>query len=152
MVVPLLALPEAAAPAERASQAGVAVRRARPWHLSATRGFIAAEFGARWADEASVALGRQPSACFLAWQGERVCGFAVYDAAFRGVFGPIGVRADLRGKGAGAALLLRALWDMRVAGYLYAIIGAAGPAEFYRKVCGALALPADWPDYAHTPD
>jgi len=47
---------------------------------------------------------------------------------------------DLRGSGAGAALLFRCLEGMRELGYAYAIIGGVGPAEFYQRVCGATVI------------
>ena len=42
-----------------------------------------------------------------------------------------------RGKGTGKALLLAALLDMKLKGYGYAVIGAVGPAAFYKKAVGA---------------
>ncbi|MBP5231616.1 MAG: GNAT family N-acetyltransferase, partial [Clostridia bacterium] len=47
------------------------------------------------------------------------------------------VEESLRGRGIGGALLLRCLEAMRDEGYGYAIIGGAGPVDYYRKVCGA---------------
>jgi hypothetical protein len=32
-------------------------------------------------------------------------------------------------------------------GYIYAIIGQAGPRAFFEKACGALAVPGDWPRF-----
>jgi predicted N-acetyltransferase YhbS len=51
------------------------------------------------------------------------------------------VRADLRGSGLGAALLLACLGSMREMGYAYAIIGGVGPAKFYEKTVGAFVIP-----------
>jgi len=65
----------------------------------------------------------------------------VYECSRRGFFGPTGVLPELRGKGIGAALLLRCLESMREMGYAYAVIGGVGPASFYEKVCGAFLIP-----------
>ena len=42
-----------------------------------------------------------------------------------------------RKRGIGAALTLACMHGMREMGYGYAIIGAAGPEDFYTRVCGA---------------
>jgi hypothetical protein len=36
--------------------------------------------------------------------------------------------------------LLAALWGLRELGYVYGIIGAAGPVEFYRAAVGAVEI------------
>ncbi len=38
--------------------------------------------------------------------------------------------------------MLACLLDMKLTGYGYAIIGGIGPTEFYRKVAGAVEIPA----------
>jgi predicted N-acetyltransferase YhbS len=150
MIVPLLALPDAAPVLARAAASGVTVRRAKAWELSAVRAFIEQHFTRGWADEVTCAWGRTPLSAFLAVEGATMVGFAGYNCAHPGVFGPTGVRTDRRGCGVGAALLLRCLHDMRSIGYIYAIIGAVGPAPFYEKVCGAMLLPDEWPSYVTT--
>ena len=45
-----------------------------------------------------------------------------------------------RGKGIGAALLLRCMEAMYDEGYGYAIIGGVGPADFYSKILGATLI------------
>jgi hypothetical protein len=148
MLVPLLMLPDPAPAVERARAAGVAVRRAKVWDEPALRAFITGErFARTWAPEAAVAFTRQPAAVFLALRGEQIVGFAAYDCGNRGIFGPTGVAREERRGGVAAALLLRTLADMRAQGYVYAIIGAVGPAEFYERVVGAVLLPSAWPSY-----
>ena len=71
---------------------------------------------------------------------DRLLGFACYDVAGRGVFGPTGVQEDYRGRGLGAGLLLACLHAMRAERYAYAIIGEAGPVDFYRKTVGAVVI------------
>ena len=50
-----------------------------------------------------------------------------------------------RARGVGAALLVEAMHAMRARGYAYAVIGAAGPAAFYEKTVGAIAIPDSEP-------
>jgi predicted N-acetyltransferase YhbS len=50
-----------------------------------------------------------------------------------------------RGRGIGAALLMASLHAMREQGYAYAVIGAAGPIDFYQKAVGGLVIPDSWP-------
>ena len=76
---------------------------------------------------------------------KEILGFACYDTTCRDFFGPTGVDESLRGKGAGAALLLACLHDMAAQGYGYAVIGGAGPVAFYEKVCGATVIEGSVP-------
>ena len=50
-----------------------------------------------------------------------------------------------RGRGIGKALLIAALWGLRELGYVYGIIGAAGPVEFYKEAVGAIVIPDSEP-------
>jgi GNAT superfamily N-acetyltransferase len=84
---------------------------------------------------------------FLAFEGIRVIGFAAYECTYRGVFGPIGVDPAYRERDIATALLLECLTSMKAMGYIYAIIGQAGPRTFFEKTCGAVAVPEDWPKY-----
>ncbi|MBI2761702.1 MAG: GNAT family N-acetyltransferase [Chloroflexi bacterium] len=147
MIVPLLALPPSEPVTARAAAAGVAIRRAKPWELSLVRTFIEQHFTPAWADEVQCAWARVPLGAFIAIADSEIVGIAAYGSAHPEVFGPTGVRPDLRGNGVGAVLLLRCLADMRALGYLYAIIGAVGPAAFYERTCGAMLLPDVWPSY-----
>ena len=49
------------------------------------------------------------------------------------VFGPTGVAENARGGGIGKSLLLACLCGLREMGYVYGIIGGAGPVEFYEN-------------------
>jgi len=148
MLVPLLALPDPGPVIERAGRSGVRVRRARAWEAPAIQRFIADEgFDQRWSAETTIGFGRRPISVFVAERGGAIVGFAAYDCGSRGIAGPIGVPTSGRSAGAGAALLLRTLADMRAIGYIYAIIGAIGPAEFFERACGAVLLPSAWPSY-----
>ncbi|MEX2158357.1 MAG: GNAT family N-acetyltransferase [Dehalococcoidia bacterium] len=142
MLVRLYDLPEPAPYFHRADVAKVRIRRAEPWERTPFRSFVESTFGARWADEADVAFSRQPIAAYVATHERDIVGFAVYECTRRGYFGPTGVREDLRGNGAGAALLFACLRSMSELGYAYAIIGGVGEARpFYEKVCGAFVIP-----------
>lgn len=140
LLVNLLKLP----PAESGAQEFV-VRRAQPFELSAVRGFVEENFSVSWADEVSVGFARQPISVFVATMERELIGFAAYECTRRGFFGPMGVADRAHGKGAGKALLLAAMWGLRERGYVYAIVGAAGPVRFYQKTVGAIIIPDSEP-------
>ena len=121
------------------------VRRAQPFELSAVRSFVAGNFSANWADEISVGFARQPVSVFVATMDRELIGFAAYECTRRGFFGPMGVLNSAQDKGVGKALLLAAMWALREMGYVYAIVGAAGPVRFYQKTVGAIVIPDSEP-------
>jgi len=141
MLVRLYNLPSPDEYYRRVAEAGVSIRRVEPWDRLRLRTFIEKEFGPWWSVETELAYSQHPITAFLATQERVVVGFAAYECSRRGYFGPTGVRQDLRGKGIGAALLLRSLQSMWETGYAYAVIGGVGPADFYQKVCGAFLIP-----------
>jgi len=146
MLVRLYALPPSQPYDDRVAAAGITIRRFEPWDRFALRRFITEHFGENWAAEADVAFtGGHPIRGFAAVKDGEIVGFAVYDCTRRGFFGPTGVREDLRGHGAGAALLFRCLHGLRDLGFAYAIIGGAGPDGFYEKVCGATVIDGSEP-------
>ncbi len=57
----------------------------------------------------------------------------------------MGVIESARGSGTGTALTRASLFDMRLKGYGYAIVGMAGPVEFYKKVADAVEIPDSYP-------
>ena len=99
-------------------------------------------FSPGWASEACVALANRPVSLFIATLGEpsEMIGFCCYDATARGFVGPIGVVDSARGTGIGAALLQACLADMRAVGYGYAVAGAVGAPDFFRRVAGAVEI------------
>jgi GNAT superfamily N-acetyltransferase len=121
------------------------VRRAQPWELTPVRHFVETNFSRNWADEISVGFARQPVSVFVATIERELVGFAGYECTRRGFFGPTGVIPAAQGKGIGKALLLASLTALREMGYVYAIIGAAGPVDFYQKAVGAIAIPDSEP-------
>ena len=140
LLVNLLKLP----PAPEATHE-LMVRRAQPFEFSIVRAFVAEKFSQSWADEISVGFARQPISVFVATKERKLIGFAAYECTRRGFFGPMGVLDNAQHEGAGRALLLAALAAMREMGYVYAIIGAAGPVRFYQKAAGAIVIPDSEP-------
>src|SRR5215213_3657845 len=139
LLVNLLKLP----PLEDAQ--GFIVRHAQPFELSQVRRFVAENFSAQWADEISVGFARQPISIYIATIDRELAGFAAYECTRRGFFGPTGVSQAARGKGIGKSLLLACLWSLREMGYVYGIIGAAGPVRFYQKTVDAIIIPDSEP-------
>jgi len=113
-------------------------------------------FSSAWAAETDMAFSNRPVSCFIALKPNEMIGFACYDATGLGLFGPTGVAEAKRGKGTGTALLLACLLDMKLKGYGYAVIGGAGPVNFYRKAAGAVVIPDSvpsvWKDMLHSAD
>jgi GNAT superfamily N-acetyltransferase len=121
------------------------VRRAQPFEITPARRFVETNFSRSWADEISVGFTRQPISVFVATIQRELVGFAGYECTRRGFFGPTGVIPAAQGKGIGKALLLASLSALREMGYVYAIIGAAGPVDFYQKTVGAIVIPDSEP-------
>ncbi|HYK21874.1 MAG TPA: GNAT family N-acetyltransferase [Pyrinomonadaceae bacterium] len=121
------------------------LRRAQPFELSAVHQFVATNFSTAWADEVSVGFAHQPISVYVATIERELVGFSAYECTRRGFFGPTGVTQSAQGKGIGKALLLASLWGLREMGYVYAIIGAAGPVRFYQKTVGAIIIPDSEP-------
>jgi len=122
------------------SHSGVMVRRAQPFEITPVRQFVESNFSIAWADEISVGFANKPVTVFIATRASRVVGFAGYECTRRAFFGPTGVAEIERGRGVGKALLIASLWGLRELGYIYGIIGAAGPVEFYQEAVGALVI------------
>ena len=125
--------------------AKVLIRRAQPFELSIVRQFIQQNFSATWADEVSVGFANKPVSVFIAAIDQKLVGFAGYECTRRGFFGPTGVLESERALGIGKALLVSSLIALRDLGYVYAIIGAAGPVRFYQKTVGAIVIPDSEP-------
>jgi GNAT superfamily N-acetyltransferase len=124
---------------------GILIRPAMPYEKHLAVNWVRDNFSTRWASECDVAFANQPISCFLATHDGQIVGFACYDSTCRNFFGPIGVLDAHRGRGIGKTLLLACLNSMHEQGYAYAIIGAAGPQEFYAKAVGAIEIPDSTP-------
>jgi GNAT superfamily N-acetyltransferase len=127
------------------SAQGINIRRAQPFEISRVREFIEQNFSLAWADETSVGFAHKPVSVYIATRDGAVIGFAGYECTRRSFFGPTGVIENERGRGIGQALLIATLWGLRELGYVYGIIGAAGPVEFYQEAVGAIVIPDSAP-------
>ena len=141
MLVNLLKLPPLDPTLVEMQRAGIVVRRAQPFESTILRSFIQKNFSVAWADEASVGFSHQPVSVFIATSDQTIAGFAAFECTRKSFFGPTGVLESQRGRGIGKALLLASLWGLHELGYVYGIIGQAGPADFYQKIVGAVVIP-----------
>ena len=158
LLVRLYALPPEGTLTEDLAAQGIAVRRAVASERGVVVGFAREHGSEGWAGECEAAFARQPVACFVAVvrrtevsavgyrrDPETLIGFAAYDAAAKGFFGPELVDPAWRGRGVGRGLALAALEAMRADGYGYAIIGWASSIDFYRRAVGATVIEGSTP-------
>ena len=141
MLVKLYDLPALEPAIAYQRQQGITIRRGMPPEKGLVGRWIEERFNGYWVSEADVAFSVHPTTIMLAHRGDTLLGFACYDATYKNFFGPTGVDAAERGQRIGTALLLRCLHEMRYAGYMYAIIGWAGPVRYYEKAVGAAPIP-----------
>lgn len=149
MLVKLYELPPLEPFIARARDAGITIRKPIGPEKHVIVDWVRSNFSAGWASEAEMALMNRPVSLFIATSERQVHGFACYDATVLGFFGPTGVAESMRGKGLGAALLVATLHDMRAKGYAYAVIGGAGPMQFYERIVGAVEIPGSSPGIYH---
>ncbi|MFS8085459.1 MAG: GNAT family N-acetyltransferase [Acidobacteriota bacterium] len=141
MLVNLLKLP----PLGRLTDEGVNIRRAQPFEITPVRKFIEKNFSVAWADEVSVGFANKPVSVVVATRAGQLIGFAGYECTRKAFFGPTGVLESERACGIGTALLIASLWGLRELGYVYAVIGRAGPTDFYQRTVGAIVIPDSEP-------
>lgn len=137
MLVKLYDLEALAEPLGSLKDNEVIIRRAIPPEKNYILEWIGDNFSEVWVSEADIAMAAAPSKIFIAVKEGELLGFACYDTTAKGFFGPTGVGEKARKKGIGTALLLKSLKALKESGYAYAIIGGAGPVEYYKKTCGA---------------
>jgi GNAT superfamily N-acetyltransferase len=140
MLVKLYTLPPLETVIAQQQAQGIEIRRAIAPEKHIVADWVARHFHPRWASETEIAFANKPNSCYLALEDQRLLGFACHDATYRNFFGPTGVTDAARGRGTGRALLLACLHAMYGLGYAYAIIGAAGPTDFYTRCCGAVVI------------
>ena len=145
MLVKLYDLPGLESDIQQQRAAGIDIRRALAPEKHIVVDWVQTTFSDHWGSEVDVAVNNRPPSCFLAVDSGSLVGFACYDSTFRGAFGPTGVLESLRGRGIGRVLLLACLHDMLAQGYGYAIIGSAGPVDFYERAVGAIVIPDSKP-------
>ncbi|KAB2452366.1 GNAT family N-acetyltransferase [Bacillus sp. CH126_4D] len=109
--------------------------------------FVNEQFDERWlrSIEYGFRTYKENLPIYIAEQEEVIVGFACYDVVRgkKGLFGPMGTAKQNRVKGVGKQLLHRCLQSMKQDGYGYAIIGQAGPIEFYERNCNARLIPIE---------
>lgn len=160
MLVKLYALPDDAALVAELRERRVEIRQAHPSEKRIIAAWVREHFTESWAAGCETALEQRPVTCYIAVKKgapkaapsspyeqppETLLGFACYDAGVKGMFGPEGVHEDYRGQGIGEALLLACLHAMAAERYAYAVVGWAGPVEFYAKTVGATIIPDSEP-------
>ena len=145
MLVKLYDLPEVAPLIQRLKEQGVVVRAAMAYEKQAVIEWVRGAFSPGWASECDVAFSNHPVSCLIATERGRIVGFACYHCTCKDFFGPTGVAETKRGLGIGKALFLGCLHAMAADGYAYAIIGGAGPGEFYAKAAGATTIEGSAP-------
>lgn len=142
MLVKLYELPDSSALYKKLADKNIKIIRPMTPNKTKVVEWVREHFNDGWADEISAAFTRFPVSCFVAYdeKEEKILGFAGYDCTYRDFFGPTGVDETKRGLGIGGALFLRCMEAMRDEGYGYAIIGSAGPVDFYNKMSGATVI------------
>jgi GNAT superfamily N-acetyltransferase len=140
MIVRLFELPDGAPLRAALAEKGITIRRCHPFEAHILEDWIGKHFSQRWVCESRVAMGHQPSGCFIATKDSAIIGFVCIDATARGFIGPMGVGEAARGAGVGKALMITGLEQMYSLGYAYAIIGGAGPTELYKRWVNATPI------------
>ncbi|PXA98109.1 GNAT family N-acetyltransferase [Nostoc sp. 3335mG] len=131
---------------QRVAGVEATIRVALPPEQHIIKHWIRANFSEYWVSEVTAAMAHQPPGCLVAIVDGKLVGFACHDATARGFFGPTGVAEDQRGRNIGLALFYHTLMAMKAQGYAYAIIGSAGPVDFYVNAVGAIPIPSDRED------
>jgi len=122
---------------------GITIMRASLKDQEELVSFISEGFGDPWVKTIETALEEDNPPLFIAHDRRKLIGFACYDSVRhqKGVYGPMGTSPHVRTKGVGYALLHTCLEEMKQKGYEYAILGEAGPIEYYERACGAKLIP-----------
>jgi len=141
LLVDLLKLPPLELALDELTSPKTLIQRAQPFEITPVRLFVEQNFSTSWADEIYVGFANKPVSVYVATKGKEILGFAAYECTRRAFFGPAGVTEAARGQGVGKALLINCLYGLREMGYVYGIIGHAGPIEFYQKTVGAIVIP-----------
>ena len=127
---------------------GIRVARMAPADSAELGAYLDANWSLTWRIEGLAALAADPPTGFVARRHmadhAELVGFAVYDVARPGWFGPIGTDARLRGLGVGTALLLRCMRAWQDAGRTRGEINWIGPLAFYSKAVDATVCRVLW--------
>jgi GNAT superfamily N-acetyltransferase len=145
MFVKLYNLPESWSSMTSLNVPEITIRKPLGSEKSILVQWVRENFGEFWANETEITFSRSPISCYIAQRNKELVGFACYDAAALGYFGPTGVAESFQRQGIGKALILACMWEMKLKGYGYAVIGWVGPQEFYEKTVGAFVIPDSTP-------
>jgi hypothetical protein len=145
MLVKLYELPQVEPVLAGIAEHGIDIRRAIAPEKHHVIKWVREHFSEYWVSECEVAFTNHPVSCFIAVKDGAMIGFACYDVTYKNFFGPTGVAENERNKGAGKGLLLACLHAMRTNGYGYAVIGSAGPKEYYAQIVGATVIEGSTP-------
>jgi len=145
MLIKLYELPHCEAHSEPIRRQRIHIRRAMAYERRKVRDWVHKTFNPLWAEECTVAFGRQPIGCYIAVKEDAICGFCCLDVTYRNFIGPIGIAPSYRSKGVGGSLLLTAAEEIHKAGFAYAIIGDVGEPDFFRRVANAMDIPDTTP-------
>ncbi|WP_246483777.1 GNAT family N-acetyltransferase [Heyndrickxia vini] len=121
------------------------IRRANSKDENNIVNFVDKNFSKEWSQTIRTAFLLDDPSIYIAYDNyKEIIGFAAFDIYKnrKCYFGPMGVTKSYRIKGIGYALLHHCLKDMKEIGYEYAVIGGAGPIEFYEKACNAVVIPS----------
>lgn len=134
-------------PRELVIPPGFALRRPMACEGRKLVDWVERVFSLGWASEIEPGISRVPATVLIAVHTGSMtpAGFCAWDCTAKGFLGPVGVKEEHRGKGMGRALVVSVLNAMEASGYGYAVIGDAGPGEFFEKACGATVIPHSSP-------
>nr|WP_245349937.1 GNAT family N-acetyltransferase [Cytobacillus eiseniae] len=118
------------------------VRKVNKKEYAIVEQFVESNFSFEWSQTIKEGFSLNDPHIYIAIADKEIIGFAAFDV-YKGkkcYFGPMGVSNSNRKKGVGTMLLHHCLKEMKEIGYEYAIIGEAGPIEFYEKACHAVVI------------
>jgi hypothetical protein len=139
MLVKLYDLPPAPS-TEKLDAEGIRIIRAIAPDKHQIVEWVRSVFGDGWASECDVSFNMQPIGCFVAVKDKEIIGFACHEATCKDFFGPTGVETCWRGRSIGTHLLFACMNALKDMGYAYAVIGGAGPVDFYAKTVRAVPI------------
>lgn len=140
MLVKLYALPATDHDIDPLDGMGITVRRPMVYERQALVKWVSNSFNSQWSQECAFAFSNHPIGCYIALHDGALIGFCCVNCTFKNFVGPIGVVKQQRRRGVGRSLLWSALYDLRLQGYAYAIIGDAGEPGFFEKAVGAVEI------------
>lgn len=123
---------------------GYAFRRMEESDRSALDRYLSTHWSSGWHYEGLSALSASPATGHIALKDGEIVGFAVYDIARPGWFGPIGTNQELHGQGIGTVLLHRCYHDWQLQGRKVGEVAWIGPMYFYSIASDARVCRSIW--------